>query len=740
MWLLLNSAGPVQRHLRPDRREAATERRTPERVVGALELLGGLGVPPDHDVGVGAQAGHVVRPAHHHVVGGELLEQRLDLLGLGGAVGVAEQVLEAEHRPHRVADGLVQLAGAGGVACVMPPLCRARRRGRRPPSGPRRCRPGCRPRRTPPRRPPARAPGPTSARIRATRSRWPTAYCGSAAAPALHVGVDRRRPPARSRRRGRRARSRPARRRRRCSAASSRCRPMEVRRWTTPAAAPASRTQPHLLALNVAALIDAAVDRRDQEAGAVARARRRPATSATRKASVTTAIEAYSISASVAAAVGASVGEESGRRGGRGGQHHAVGGQQLGSGGRADDQLEAVRGTAQLADAWRPVRTVKPPSLGQRARPARRSRRPGRRRPARREARRHGRGGPHQRRLAVEQRHHLRDGGPRRQRRARARRTPHRAAARPAGRRPPSPSRAATNSATETSSSGAGCGDLGAGPGDALSESTPVRGQLVEVGGHAHHRAGQRAQRAAGPDARGDGGRVDQVEAQRAGQVDRLGTTVEHRLGADVHGHPGDLGTAQLAADRGRRPPAPVRRPRPRRARGRRRARRCRPPTTTVRRWVTQPACQTPRTGNHRRPGLRPTSMTSPSSPPTVLAPLILLGALTAGCASSGGSDSGGSSDCGGRGGRRAPARRRRRPGGTRRRPAYRGDDPGGDLHRLRRAAREGRDRRPPRRADGRRPVPPERSRRRRPRPPTTASWRTPGWCCGCRAPTSGRR
>ena len=89
----------VQRHLRPDRLEPAAERRTPEAVVGDLELLGVGGVPPDHHVGVGAQAGDVVDPADHHVVLGQLLDERLDLGRLGRPVGVPEHVasLKTDH-------------------------------------------------------------------------------------------------------------------------------------------------------------------------------------------------------------------------------------------------------------------------------------------------------------------------------------------------------------------------------------------------------------------------------------------------------------------------------------------------------------------------------------------------------------------------------------------------------------------------------------------------------------------
>ena len=57
MWLLLNSAGrcsAICDHTGSSRR---AERRTAEAVVGVLQLVGGRRVPPDHQVGVGAQAG-----------------------------------------------------------------------------------------------------------------------------------------------------------------------------------------------------------------------------------------------------------------------------------------------------------------------------------------------------------------------------------------------------------------------------------------------------------------------------------------------------------------------------------------------------------------------------------------------------------------------------------------------------------------------------------------------------------
>ena len=77
-------------------------------------------MPPDHHVGVGAQAADVVDAANDDVLPGEFGEELLDLGGLGRPVGTAvvgtEQVLEPEDRPHGVADGVVDLAGEGGLA------------------------------------------------------------------------------------------------------------------------------------------------------------------------------------------------------------------------------------------------------------------------------------------------------------------------------------------------------------------------------------------------------------------------------------------------------------------------------------------------------------------------------------------------------------------------------------------------------------------------------------------------
>ena len=69
----------VQGDLRPHRLEARAERGAAQPLVGVLELLDVLGVPPDHHVGVGTQAAQLVDAAHHDVVGGELVEQVGDL-------------------------------------------------------------------------------------------------------------------------------------------------------------------------------------------------------------------------------------------------------------------------------------------------------------------------------------------------------------------------------------------------------------------------------------------------------------------------------------------------------------------------------------------------------------------------------------------------------------------------------------------------------------------------------------
>ena len=113
----------------------------------------------------------------------------------------------------------------------------------------------------------------------------------------------------------------------------------------------------------------------------------------------------------------------------------------------------------------------------------------------------------------------------------------------------------------------------------------PVEPPQVER--HTHQRARHRHQAAAVPEAGRDGGRVHQVVAEPdlAGQLDRLGPPVEHRLGADVDDDATDLGGAQAAADPRRAPPArrPRRRAAPARSRCAAASPETPPPTTTTR-------------------------------------------------------------------------------------------------------------------------------------------------------------
>ena len=117
MWLLLNSAGRCSATCDQTGSRRRPKRGAAQLLVGVLELLDLLGVPPDHHVGVGTQAAQVVDAADDDVVGLELGDQLLDLACLLVAEGVlTEDVAQPEHRPHRVADRVVELAclpGAG---------------------------------------------------------------------------------------------------------------------------------------------------------------------------------------------------------------------------------------------------------------------------------------------------------------------------------------------------------------------------------------------------------------------------------------------------------------------------------------------------------------------------------------------------------------------------------------------------------------------------------------------------
>ena len=106
---LVELGRPVQRRLRPDRRQVLAERRCGATApYASCSASDGRRVPPDHQVGVGAQPGDVVDAAHHHVLLGQLLEQRLDLAARAPRAARGSGLVGPEHRPHRVPDGVVE--------------------------------------------------------------------------------------------------------------------------------------------------------------------------------------------------------------------------------------------------------------------------------------------------------------------------------------------------------------------------------------------------------------------------------------------------------------------------------------------------------------------------------------------------------------------------------------------------------------------------------------------------------
>ncbi len=185
---LVELRGPVQGHLRPHRLEAGAERGATEPVVGVLQRVGGLAC---HQTITSASARS---PAtSYDAPDADVLDSSVSTsfstsLASPGAIGLADHVAEAEDRPHRVADGLVEflrrlaLVGSlGRLAHVAhsPPGSNAARTwvaassaeamqaGMPRPSyaAPHTARPGS---------------AATAARMVRTRSRWPTAYCGRA--------------------------------------------------------------------------------------------------------------------------------------------------------------------------------------------------------------------------------------------------------------------------------------------------------------------------------------------------------------------------------------------------------------------------------------------------------------------------------------------------------------------------------------------------------------------------------
>ena len=265
-----------------------------------------------------------------------------------------------------------------------------------------------------------------------------------------------------------------------------------------------------------------------------------------RNASVTTTTEAYSISASSAAAAGTTSVEEPGGRRGRRGEDDGVRLDPLRGGRRTGHDREAGLGAGQLAHRHTgPHRAPSPPG-SRSASPARRA---GRRRPARRWT---GSSASEQRpvrprgRPAAARWRAPRAAGP-------GRRTPRRAAAPRAGRPPRrrAGSRPGRRPRGRRRRGVPGCSaSTRASP---SSERTPDSRSSRQVHRHTHHRAGQRPQGAAGPDARRLDRGVHDVQPELVGQRDAFRAAVEHRLRPDVDHHSADLGPPELAARLGRR-------------------------------------------------------------------------------------------------------------------------------------------------------------------------------------------
>src|SRR5690606_26726324 len=103
----------------PDRLARPAERGAAEPGVDLLYVLRRGGVPPEHVVGVGAQPGDVVAAPGHDPLLGRLREELLDLVGDAAPV-LRKPLPQPEHRPHGVADHLVEFLGRrpGFGACL----------------------------------------------------------------------------------------------------------------------------------------------------------------------------------------------------------------------------------------------------------------------------------------------------------------------------------------------------------------------------------------------------------------------------------------------------------------------------------------------------------------------------------------------------------------------------------------------------------------------------------------------
>ena len=308
-WLLLNSAGRCSAICDHTGVERAAERGAAEPVVGLLQVVGGSRVPPDHQVGVGAQPGDVVRcrgPRRPWPPAGRTA--RRPRAASASRSPSPSGVAQLEHRPHRVADHVVELLGELAAVGVSLGLRRAslmghsslpsvtgspgrlrRRRGRRSAGGDagRDADPVVR--RAADREPGHR--GRPRARIRPTRSRWPTAYCGSPPPQRVTRASTGAAPTPEQRRAGRPSDAATSSSSSRCSGCSS---PVPAHRGAQRrrrSARPGLAAPLPLGRGEGRGLDRPAVDRRHQEARSPSSAGTRPR----RKARVTIAIEAYSI-------------------------------------------------------------------------------------------------------------------------------------------------------------------------------------------------------------------------------------------------------------------------------------------------------------------------------------------------------------------------------------------------------------------------------------------------------------
>ena len=112
-------AGELRGPVRPQQRECeagrVTRRRPAEVTQRTLEGLRGGAVEPDHEVGVGAQAGHVVHATEHDVIVAERIGPAAQL---GRRVGRVFDVSgPGVHRPRGVADGRREGFRGGGGGC-----------------------------------------------------------------------------------------------------------------------------------------------------------------------------------------------------------------------------------------------------------------------------------------------------------------------------------------------------------------------------------------------------------------------------------------------------------------------------------------------------------------------------------------------------------------------------------------------------------------------------------------------